>query len=562
MKIKDTNKTNSVASKSSLKQNLVLPELTKEEEKQEYQEKLSGEIRVALIGNPNCGQTTLFNAITGTHQYVGNWPGVTVEKKEGHYKRDKRIKFVDLPGVYSLSAHVNDELLAREFLLSKECGIILNVIDATNLERGLYLTQQLCELGKPIIIALNMMDVVTKRGYLINQEKLAQKLAVDVVKVSGQQEQGIESLIDTIKKVSTKKKKTQLAKFSHKTENYLAQIERLLPSNVPTELIRYFSIKAFENDPALPNQIKEIEEIRIVSNAAKSEFGEENSETITNERYMYITSFIGSVHKHAKSSASVSEKIDRILLNRIFAIPIFIIIMAIVYFIAVSSIGSAATQWVSSGLFGDGFFLGPYDPQFDIDMQNNLSQSNNALKPNPSDYGLFILGIPVILENALNAIQCAEWLQSLVLNGIVAGVGAVLSFIPQIFLLFFMLAILENCGYLARVAFILDKIFRRFGLNGKSFIPMLIGTGCGVPAILATRTIENESSRRLTIMTTTFMPCSAKLPIIALISGSLFGGNPIIAPSCYFIGISAIILSSVILKHTKPFLLHQPSSII
>jgi ferrous iron transport protein B len=487
-------------------------------------------IKIALAGNPNSGKTTLFNALTGSNQFVGNWPGVTVEKKEGKLKGYKDVTVTDLPGIYSLSPYTLEEVVARNYLLDECPDAILNIIDGTNLERNLFLTTQITELGIPVVAAINMMDIVKKSGDKIDTLRLAKELGCQVVEISALKGTGISEAAEIAVKAAGGAKTIPQHSFSGGVEHTLAHIEEAVLHNLPEEQQRFFSIKLFERDKKIteklglkPEQIAHIEEDIKRSEA---ELEDDSESIITAERYTYIDTIIKDCVKiKNKGQMSVSDKIDRIVTNRILALPIFALVMFIVYFVSVTTVGSIATDWANDGVFGEGW----------------------------SFFGLWVPGVPVLLGGALEAINCAEWLQSLILDGIVAGVGAVLGFVPQMFILFIFLAFLEACGYMARIAFIMDRIFRRFGLSGKSFIPLLIGTGCGVPGIMASRTIENDRDRKMTIMTTTFIPCSAKLPIIALITGALFGGTWWVAPSAYFIGIAAIICSGIILKKTKMF---------
>jgi len=489
-------------------------------------------IKIALAGNPNSGKTTLFNALTGSNQYVGNWPGVTVEKKEGALKNQKDVTATDLPGIYSLSPYTLEEVVARNYLIDDHPDVILNIIDATNLERNLFLTTQLIELGIPIVAALNMIDVVQKSGDKIDTTRLTKELGCPVIEVSALKGTGVSEAAEAAIRAAGGARTIPRHSFSGSVEHTLAHIEEAVLHNLPDEQQRFFSIKLFERDKKIteklglkPEQIGHIEQdIKLL----EEELEDDSESIITAERYTYIDSIIKECIKiKNKGRVSVSDKIDKIVTNRVLALPIFVAVMFIVYFVSVTTIGSIANDWANEGVFGEGWHL--------------------------FGTGVWVPGIPVALGNALKAINCASWLQGLILDGIVAGVGAVLGFVPQIFILFIFLAFLEACGYMARIAFIMDKIFRRFGLSGKSFIPLLIGTGCGVPGIMASRTIENIRDRKMTIMTTTFIPCSAKLPLIALIAGALFGGAWWVAPSAYFIGIAAIISSGVILKKTKMF---------
>jgi len=489
-------------------------------------------IKIALAGNPNSGKTTLFNSLTGSNQFVGNWPGVTVEKKEGKLKSQKDVIITDLPGIYSLSPYTLEEVVARNYLINEQPEVILNIIDATNLERNLFLTTQLTELGIPVVVALNMMDVVHKKGDKIDTERLAKELGCHVVEISALKGDGITEAADIAIKAATGEKTVPRHSFSGGVEHTLAHIEEAVLHNLPEEQQRFFSIKLFERDKKIieklglkPEQVAHIEQD---IKREEADLEDDSESIITAERYTYIDSIIKDCIKiKNKGSLTISDKIDKVVTNRVLALPIFAAIMFIVYFVSVTTVGTIATDWANDGVFGEGWHL--------------------------FGTSVWVPGVPVVLGNFLNAINCAEWLQGLILDGIVAGVGAVLGFVPQMFILFIFLAFLEACGYMARIAFIMDRIFRRFGLSGKSFIPILIGTGCGVPGIMASRTIENDRDRKMTIMTTTFIPCSAKLPIIALIAGALFGGTWWVAPSAYFIGIAAIICSGVILKKTKMF---------
>lgn len=483
-------------------------------------------VKIALAGNPNSGKTTLFNALTGSNQFVGNWPGVTVEKKEGRLKDDKDVTVTDLPGIYSLSPYTLEEVVARNYLISQHPDAILNIVDGTNLERNLYLSTQLMELGIPVVMAINMMDVVKKNGDQINTKILSERLGCEVVSISALKGEGIKEASSKAARLARMNDAASpVHEFAPEVEAALDEIETML-TEVPEEQKRFYAIKLFERDDKIEEQLKHVPEVEDIIAAVEKEYDDDAESIITNERYNYITSVIrDSLVKSRKEKLTTSDKIDRIVTNRWLALPIFAAVMWIVYYVSVSTVGAWATDWANDGLFGDGFRL----------------------------FGMDVPGIPVIIGNALDAVNCAGWLQSLILDGIVAGVGAVLGFVPQMLVLFIFLAFLEACGYMARVAFIMDRIFRKFGLSGKSFIPMLIGTGCGVPGIMASRTIENDRDRKMTIMTTTFIPCGAKLPIIALIAGALFGGASWVAPSAYFVGIAAIICSGIILKKTRMF---------
>lgn len=484
-------------------------------------------IKIALAGNPNSGKTTLFNALTGSNQFVGNWPGVTVEKKEGRLKSDKEVIITDLPGIYSLSPYSLEELVSRNYLIGERPDAILNIVDGTNLERNLYLTTQLLELGIPLVIAINMMDLVKKNGDIIDTEALSKELGCPVVTISALKGSGVaEAALLAVRLAKEKKATPARHKFSDELEAALLEIESMLGDEIPDEQKRFFAIKLFERDSKISSQMKNVPDARRIIEAAEKIFDDDSESIITNERYNYISSIIKACYiKKRIGQMTTSDKIDRIVTNRFLALPIFALVMFAVYYISVTTVGTWATDWANDGVFGEGW----------------------------SFFGLELPGIPVLVENALNAIGTADWLNSLILDGIVAGVGAVLGFVPQMLILFFFLAFLEACGYMARVAFIMDRIFRKFGLSGKSFIPILIGSGCGVPGVMASRTIENDRDRRMTIMTTTFIPCSAKLPIIAMITGALFGGAWWVAPSAYFVGIAAIIVSGIILKKTKLF---------
>lgn len=565
------------------------------------------EIRIALAGNPNSGKTTLFNALTGSNQFVGNWPGVTVEKKEGKLKKHSDVTIADLPGVYSLSPYTLEEVVARNYLLEERPNAILNIVDGTNLERNLYLTTQLTELGIPVVVAINMMDVVKKNGDKINIAELSRALGCKVVEISALKGTGVQEAAEAAVEAAKGAATVPQHSFSGAVEHAIAHIEEAAVHDMPAEQQRWYAVKIFERDEKVlarlhldKNLLAHIEE--DIADAEK-ELDDDAESIITNERYVYIASILKSCYKKKHTGQmTTSDKIDRVVTNRILALPIFAVVMFIVYFVSVSTVGTWATDWANDGVFGDGWHLtggsayeeavenyaepaavveafegaaeeAELDPAEAVnltataylyDEDGNVEKEipvNFAVyeeaaaveEPAPEDFGVWVPGIPVLIGNGLEKIHCAEWLQSLILDGIVGGVGAVLGFVPQMLVLFIFLAFLESCGYMARVAFVMDRIFRKFGLSGKSFIPMLIGTGCGVPGIMASRTIENERDRRMTIMTTTFIPCGAKLPIIALIAGALFGGAWWVAPSAYFIGIAAIILSGIMLKKTKLF---------
>ncbi len=497
------------------------------------------ETTIALVGNPNSGKTTLFNQLTGNHQYVGNWPGVTVERKTGHLKSDKNIQFVDLPGIYSLSPYSSEEVISRNYLVDGNPDVIINIVDASNLERNLYLTTQLMEFGIPVVVALNLMDIVKKRGYTIKSKELSEQLQVPVVEISALRGDGLEDLVATTVKAARAGIAPQPVTFAPELETALAAIEDKLPGIMPADKRHYYAIKLFERDQKAIDELGAKVSCDDIILEAESLFDDSSDAIITNERYRYIEGFIKRVHKRALTGATVSEKIDSVLTNRILALPIFVVVIALIYYISISTVGTYATDWANDGVFGDGWYLDPVAIM---------------LGGEPSDTALWIPGIPVLIGTTLEAVGCVGWLYDLIMDGIVAGVGAVLGFVPQIMILFFLLAILEACGYMARVTFILDRLFRRFGLSGKTFVPMIVGTGCGVPGIMASRTIESESARRLTVMTTTFMPCSAKLPIIALIATAVFGGVWWVAPLAYFMGIAAIIVSGIILRKTRPFM--------
>ena len=474
-------------------------------------------MKIALAGNPNSGKTTLFNALTGANQFVGNWPGVTVEKKEGKLKGHSDVTIMDLPGIYSLSPYTLEEVVARNYLIADRPDAILNIVDGTNLERNLYLTTQLIELGIPVVIAVNMMDIVRKEGDQIYTDKLSKEMGCKVVEISALKGTGVKEAAEAaVQAASSNAYQPVVHTFDKKVEETLTDIENMLGSEVPEEQKRFFAIKLFERDDKIGDQLKTAPDVENIIAGLEKEMDDDSESIITNERYNFIASIIGKCYKKArKGEMSISDKIDRVVTNRILALPIFALVMFVVYYVSVTTVGTIVTDWTNDVLFGE--------------------------------------IIPPAIESVLVSLNCADWLQGLILDGIVGGVGAVLGFVPQMFVLFLFLAFLEGCGYMARIAFIMDRIFRKFGLSGKSFIPMLIGSGCGVPGVMASRTIENDRDRKMTIMTTTFVPCGAKLPIIALIAGALFDGASWVAPSAYFVGIAAIICSGIILKKTKLF---------
>lgn len=567
-------------------------------------------LRIALAGNPNTGKTTLFNALTGSNQFVGNWPGVTVEKKEGRLKGHKNIVITDLPGIYSLSPYTLEEIVARNYLINERPDAILNIIDGTNLERNLYLTTQLTEIGIPVVIAINMMDVVRKNGDSINTAKLSQALGCDVIEISALKGKGIVEAAEAAVNAAKGRKTAQQHVFSDTVENALAHIKETALHTLAEEYQRWYAIKLLERDDKALKQMKldtsTINDIEEEIKAVENELEDDAESIITNERYMYIGKVAGDCCKKKSSGKlSASDKIDRIVTNRWLGLPIFAAVMFFVYYIAMVTVGSAATDWANDGLFGDGWHLfGIGSSQYSeaIDEYTNavlivdgysvyaaengtvptgdfpyaigddetlevivatasLAEYDAALRimeaygsePDPADYGIWIPGIPALVENGLEAAGTADWLTGLIIDGIVAGVGAVLGFVPQMLVLFLMLAFLEACGYMARIAFVLDRVFRKFGLSGKSFIPMLVGTGCGIPGIMASRTIENERDRRMTIMTTTFIPCGAKVPFISMIAGAIFGRSAWVAVSAYFVGMAAVIVSGIMLKKTRMF---------
>ena len=597
------------------------------------------QIKIALAGNPNCGKTTLFNALTGSNQFVGNWPGVTVEKKEGKLKKHDNVVIMDLPGIYSLSPYTLEEVVARNYLVGERPDAILNIIDGTNLERNLYLTTQLTELGIPVVIAINMMDVVRKNGDQINVAELSRELGVRIIEISALKGDGVMEAAEAAVKAAEGTKTVPMHTFSGPVEHAIAHIEEAAVHNLPEEQQRWYAIKIFERDDKMLEKLSipadVMTHIDADIQAAEKELDDDAESIITNERYVYIAELIKSCYKkHNQGQLSASDKIDRIVTNRWLGLPIFAVVMYLVYYIAMVTVGSAATDWANDGLFGDGWHLfgigtseytevadnytaaseaisayydldteaDDFDPDTtladmkavqpdsasatievedeetlamndmtvyydaipaDADEETTVGMSyldavtyfeeNGFDEPDPADYGVWVPGVPVLIGNALEAAGAAEWLNGLILDGIVAGVGAVLGFVPQMLVLFIFLAFLESCGYMARIAFVLDRIFRKFGLSGKSFIPMLIGTGCGIPGIMASRTIENERDRRMTIMTTTFIPCGAKVPFIAMVAGAIFGGAAWVATSAYFVGMAAIIISGIMLKKTKMF---------
>ena len=597
------------------------------------------QIRIALAGNPNCGKTTLFNALTGSNQFVGNWPGVTVEKKEGKLKKHDDVIIMDLPGIYSLSPYTLEEVVARNYLITERPDAILNIIDGTNLERNLYLTTQLTELGIPVVIAINMMDVVRKNGDQINVAELSRELGCEIVEISALKGDGVMQAAEAAVKAAKSGKTIPMHTFSGPVEHAIAHIEEAAVHNMPEEQQRWYAIKIFERDDKVLEKLtipaETMQHIESDIKAAETELDDDAESIITNERYVYIAQIIKCCYKKKNhGQLSASDKIDKIVTNRWLGLPIFAVVMFLVYWVAMVGVGAPATDWANDGLFGDGWHLfgigtaeytevadnytaamdavsGYYEldteaENFDADAaladmkavqpdadsatievedeetlaQNEMTvyydaipedadeestvgmtyvdavsylEENGFDEPDPADYGVWVPGIPVLIGNGLEAAGTADWLSGLILDGIVAGVGAVLGFVPQMLVLFLMLAFLEACGYMARIAFVLDRIFRKFGLSGKSFIPMLIGTGCGIPGVMASRTIENERDRRMTIMTTTFIPCGAKVPFISMVAGAIFGGAAWVATSAYFVGMAAIIISGIMLKKTKMF---------
>ena len=597
-------------------------------------------IKIALAGNPNCGKTTLFNALTGSNQFVGNWPGVTVEKKEGRLKKHDDVVIMDLPGIYSLSPYTLEEVVSRNYLITERPDAILNLIDGTNLERNLYLTTQLTELGIPVVVAVNMMDVVRKNGDQINIAELSRQLGCKVMEISALKGEGIMEAAEAAINAAKNARTVPMHTFSGPVEHAIAHIEEAALHDLPQEQQRWYAIKIFERDSKVLEQLNiskdVLDHIETDIKAAETELDDDAESIITNERYVYIADVIKACYKKKNAGKlSVSDKIDRVVTNRWLGLPIFAVVMFLVYYIAMVTVGSSATDWANDGLFGDGWHLfgigsgeyeevsdnytaasqaleafgveiDPEDEDFDsaaalermkavvpeaesatvtVEDEETLKETemtayysaipedadkdttvamtyqdavsymeeNGFDEPDPAAYGVWVPGIPVLIENGQDSIGCADWLKGLILDGIVAGVGAVLGFVPQMLVLFLLLAFLEACGYMARIAFVLDRVFRKFGLSGKSFIPILIGTGCGIPGIMASRTIENERDRRMTIMTTTFIPCGAKVPFIAMIAGALFGGSPWVSTSAYFIGMAAIIISGIMLKKSKLF---------
>ena len=569
------------------------------------------QIKIALAGNPNSGKTTLFNALTGSNQFVGNWPGVTVEKKEGRLKKHEDVVIMDLPGIYSLSPYTLEEVVARNYLIGQRPDAILNIIDGTNLERNLYLTTQLTELGIPVVVAINMMDVVRKNGDQINVEELSRELGCKVVEISALKGDGVMEAAQAAVEAAATAKTVPMHTFSGPVEHAIAHIEEAAVHDLPEEQQRWYAIKIFERDDKVLEQLKidpaVMTHIEADIKAAEKELDDDAESIITNERYVYIAQLIKGCYKQkkARGELSVSDKIDRVVTNRWLGLPIFALVMFLVYWIAMVAVGAPATDWANDGVFGDGWHLlgidGGYNEvadtygeasllvdgyeayieehgalaadgtfTYDVEDEETLAVTTETAtladyeaakatlaeigdEPDPADYGVWVPGVPVLIGDALDAAGTPDWLNGLILDGIVAGVGAVLGFVPQMLVLFLMLAFLEACGYMARIAFVLDRVFRKFGLSGKSFIPMLIGVGCGVPGVMASRTIENERDRRMTIMTTTFIPCGAKVPFIAMIAGALFGGSAWVSTSAYFIGMAAIILSGIMLKKTRMF---------
>lgn len=519
------------------------------------------DMKVALAGNPNCGKTTLFNALTGSNQYVGNWPGVTVEKKEGKLKGIDNVTIVDLPGIYSLSPYTLEESVARDFLTEEAPDAVLNIVDGSNLERNLYLTTQIIEMGIPMLVAVNMIDVLERRGEKLDLQALSQKLGCPVVEMSAAKGEGIDAaaqrIVDIAQNAQVPRKTCM---FSSDVERALSQIETMVAQSHRDDAAngadRFYAVKLLERDSKAMRQFRDVDAEPVIS-LLERRFDDDADGIIVGQRYDFIESVVSACASRTKEKQSATERIDKVVTNRVLALPIFVVVMFLVYFISVTSVGTWATDWANDGVFGDGWFV-PFTEQ--VDQNGNtyeeataLFESEGAEEPEPGEYGLWVPGAPVLLGNAMESAEVDETVQSLVLDGAVAGVGAVLGFVPQLMVLFVLLALLESCGYMSRIAFILDKLFRRFGLSGKSFIPMLIATGCGVPGIMASRTIDADNDRRMTVMTTTFMPCSAKLPIIALFAGAVFGGVWWVAPSAYFLGIAMILASGIILKKTRAF---------
>lgn len=591
-------------------------------------------LTIALAGNPNCGKTTLFNSLTGSNQFVGNWPGVTVEKKEGKLKKHDDVTITDLPGIYSLSPYTMEEVVARNYLVDERPDAILNIVDGTNLERNLYLSTQLCELGIPVVIAINMMDVVEKNGYKINTAELARSLGCKVVEISALKGNGVFEAAEVAIKAAEEKKIVSKHPFDGAVEHAIAHIEEACVHDLPEEQHRWYAVKIFERDEKVAKKLglskETLNHIEKDIQAVEEEYDDDAESIITNERYVYISRIIDGVYKNKqKGQLSTSDKIDQVVTNRWLGLPIFAVIMFLVYYISMVTVGTAATDWANDGLFGDGYHLfgigtaeyeehveavdiltgagsavedealldaldfesEDYNPEAAVAQVNAFADSvrnddkftykaedeetlevseetstgadvkaaaevfaeNGGKTDDPAKFGIWVPGIPVLIESGLEAVNTPTWLNSLILDGIVSGVGGVLGFVPQMLVLFLLLAFLEACGYMARIAFVLDRVFRRFGLSGKSFIPILIGTGCGVPGIMASRTIENERDRRMTIMTTTFIPCGAKIPFISMIAGAIFGGSPWVSTGAYFIGMAAIIVSGIMLRKTRPF---------
>jgi ferrous iron transport protein B len=504
-------------------------------------------IKIALAGNPNCGKTTLFNGLTGMNQFVGNWPGVTVEKKEGYLKGHKDVIVMDLPGIYSLSPYTLEEVVARGYLIGERPDVILNIVDGTNIERNLYLTTQLLELGVPVVMAINMMDVVEKNGDKIDIEKLGKKLDCEVFAISALKGTGIIEASRAAFNAAGKRPPIPI-RFGDRAESALSRIASKLGSDIPEEQRRFFSIKLFERDGKIIERMTSAPDVEETIIAAEDVMDDDSESIITNERYVSISSVVRECcKKNDASRMTVSDKIDHVVTNRWLALPIFALAMFLVYYVSVTTVGAWATDWANEGVFGEGWHL--------FGIGDAAYEEAAALNPeaDPAGFGIWIPGVPAIAEAFLDKISVESWLHRLIVDGIIAGVGAVLGFVPQMLVLFIFLAILEGCGYMARIAFIMDRIFRKFGLSGKSFIPILIGTGCGVPGLMASRTIESDQDRKMTIITTTFIPCGAKLPVIALIAGAMFGGAWWVAPSAYFLGIAAIITSGIILKKTPLF---------